>query len=611
MHKNNKILPPALLLFSLFFIWSCTILPKNGPQDLHGRGSGQPAAAPAAAGSDPDLTCPLEAGLAGPAAMSMELPEPPLEEEQTVALELRELAKLGNWEEGIPAAPAAAPAISYDFPVTVNRQVEYYLDLFQNRQRRSFEQWLARSGCYLPLIQEHLHEAGLPADLAYLPMIESGYSQTAYSQARAMGLWQFISSTARLYGLTVNDYVDERKDPLKSTQAAIAYLADLYEEFGSWELAVAAYNAGSGKIRQAIRKYDTRNFWKLAQQRHLKLETKRYVPKLMAAIIIAKEPAKYGFTNIAYQPPLQYDTVEVPRWTPLVAVALAAGVEVEELRRLNRELRKPFTPPDSASYQIKVPAGKMAEATQNLPRVHATVTTNYKTHTVEKHETLTAICRQYGLTKTIILKANSLRAAELKAGQRLRIPYQTTSYELLPQGAGSSHFLAAAAAEKDFILHKVRPGESISQLATLYNMPPQLIAAWNDLEDINRIKAGQFLALFINNSGQSLAATKQAVAGAAPKRLQLLADQTKKPVSRLNTGHRREPEPAAAKDTGLEQTTDNMVTYYQVRSGDSLWTIAKKHKISPENIKNWNNLQGDVIYPGNRLLLKLTADTGV
>jgi membrane-bound lytic murein transglycosylase D len=580
-------------------------------------------------------------------------PEP----EKTKAQELKDLELLGKWEQGVPAVEYSDEKVEYDFPVTVNRQVQYYLDFFTGKHRKNFGIWLSRSGRYLPMIHEHLRAAGLPEDLAYLAMIESGYNERAYSRARAVGVWQFIKSTGRNYGLVINSYVDERRNPIKSTHAAVSYLSELYNEFGSWYLAVAAYNAGEGKIRRAIKKYKTTDFWEIAQGRYLKLETKRYVPKLIAAIIIAKEPEKYGFDNIVYEPPLAYETVEVPRWTSFKAVALACDLDPKELKKYNNELRKEFTPPDRASYPFKVPPGKKAEIEKNLPRVQAVVSTGFKTHKVRKGETLSAICKRYGLTKTVVLKSNNLRSPGLQSGQRLRIPYQTTTYEMLPEGSAAKGCLAAEAGGSNFILHKVRPGETVSELARLYSVPIHLIAAWNDLNDISRIRAGQQLVFYVQNSGTKVASissgkessvpqftrthNKEAARDAVkPQQVQVKLAAVREDLYNSVSGNYyvvrdgdslwkiarkfdldfKELRQLNGLGTNVIYPGDRLLVtadskptgtefYYQVRRGDSLWSIARNHNVSPEEIKSWNNLKNNTILPGNRLLIML-ADTG-
>ena len=525
-------------------------------------------------------------------------PEP----EKTRDQEIKDLEKLGKWEEGVPAAEEAGEVVKYDFPVTVNRQVEYYLEFFTGKHREHFAVWLSRSGRYLPMIREELHAAGLPEDLAYLAMIESGYKERAYSRAKAVGMWQFIKSTGRKYGLTINNYVDERRNPTKSTQAAVAYLNDLYREFGSWYLAVAAYNAGEGKIRRAIKKYGTTDFWEIAQGEYLKLETKRYVPKLIAAIIIAKEPAKYGFTDIVSEPGLAYDEVEVPRWTSIKAVALSCNMEPEDLKKYNNELSKGFTPPDMVSYPFRVPPGKKDEVERNLPRVQAIVSTEFKTHQVRKGETLNSICKKYGLTKTVVLKSNNLGAAGLQAGQRLRIPYQTTSYKMLPEGTVARGYLAAESAGGNFILHKILPGETISELSRRYSVPVYLIAAWNDLGDIGRIRAGQQLVFYVQgNQVQDAAASAES--GAAGR--QILAESLKVAVA----GQEAPPQPAKAQHADVRTVLQRSeaAEYYVVKTGDSLWNIARKHDLRIDEIMQLNGMEDNIIRPGDRLLVSNKA----
>lgn len=560
----------------------------------------EPAAIPPPDDTEIELSGTFD--VAQPLDMNSESEDVSPESEQITAMELEGLQSLGQWEEGAPPAAEIeeeAETPQYDFPITINRQVEFYLDFFQNKNHATFARWLARSTAYLPVIKEHLQKAGLPQDLAYLAMIESGFSQTARSRARAVGMWQFIRGTARNYGLKVNSYIDERRDPVKSTRAAVEYLSELYDEFGSWYLAVAGYNAGEGKIRQAVRRHGSTNFWELAQGRYLRLETKRYVPKLIAAIIIAKNPEKYGFGAVEYQTPLAYETIEAPRWTALRAAALACNVDVRELQNLNRELVKPFTPPDSPTYLLRVPVGKKTLVENNLPRVHALVSTDYKTHIVRKDESLSRVCRKYGLTKKIILKANNLRPATLQAGQRLRIPYRTTKYVLLPEGAVAPAFMAANGSGEDFILHKVKPGETVSELALRYNVPAHLIAGWNDLKDISRIKAGQQLAFYIRTDDALAASVSEDTN-------RTVTERSTSGAADMERGKKR-GQSAAAGPPDDEPGREMM--HYRVRRGDSLWTIAREFDSSVEEIRSWNNLDDDVIYPGTELLVAVQSQT--
>jgi membrane-bound lytic murein transglycosylase D len=604
MNSNNSITLPAhfiLILLIMSVLSGCATVDNGRGQSSARRGDQQPRTTLPNSSHAEEQSFFIEEGPADISAVEVvQIPALPAEPEQTISQEIKELEDLGSWEEGT-TVKAEHPQVTYDFPITINRQVEYYLDFFQNEHRKSFSRWLKRSTRYLPMIREELKKEGLPQDLAYLAMIESGFSQIAYSRARAMGMWQFIKGTGRKYNLKINMYVDERRHPVKATRAAIAYLSDLYEEFDSWYLAVAGYNAGEGKIRRAIKKYNTTNFWKLAQGNYLKLETKRYVPKLIAAIIIAKEPEKYGFTDIDYDQPLELETIKVPRWTALKAVARAGNMELKELQQLNRELKTQFTPPDSVSYELRVPAARYQMIAANLPRVHATVTTSYKTHTVRKGESLTSICRKYGLSKTVILKANRLSSASFKAGQRLRIPYRTTSYELLPVGEASR--LIADASKDNLILHKVQPGETVSELSLRYNVPPHLIAGWNDLKDLSKIRAGQLLALYINDSPEPQQQT------AAIKVPLIKPSVAKKSVSPAQKSIAATPRKSLQKTAGkVKETADvdgKFIVHHTVRKGDSLWRIAKRYGVDTESIKKWNELKNDLIRPGTKLLLKV------
>ncbi len=505
-----------------------------------------------------------------------------VEPEEVLKEELSALKKVGEWEDGHQQKETAGSRkVTSDFPITINKQVEFYLNLFQNRQRPYIKRWLARSTKYLPMIREELRKAGLPQDLAYLAMIESGFNPSAYSHAHASGLWQFIRSTGRNYNLRIDSWVDERRAPEKATKSAVAYLSNLYDQFGFWYLAVAAYNAGEGKINRAIKKYKTKDFWKLARKPYLNLETKRYVPKLIAAILIAKDPQKYGLTDINYLPPLRYDIVKVPPRTNIGAVALACNISTAKLRKLNSELRTNLTPPGRQAYALKIPAGTHALVARNLSRVYPVAMIGYKTHIVRRGDTLTRICRRYRLNKTILLKANNLRTGRLHAGQHLRIPYRSTRYVLLKKGESPENFFTRVAGGEGPILHQIKPGETLSAIARRYGVPVEIIMRWNNLHNAGRIRAGQQLALYLSRPGQN----RPAVSVLAPRRpgTLILADVNKQKST-----------PAA------DETT---LVYYRVQRGDTLWDIAQKFRISTGNIREWNNLTSNMIHPGRRLVV--------
>ncbi len=512
----------------------------------------------------------------------------PLVSEPEISLdqELKALASTGSWEE--PLIPKEETQICldpemaeplYDFPVVVNRQVQMYIDLFQGKQRKYFAKWLGRSGRYRDLIKSELEAAGLPKDLLYLAMIESGFNQRAYSKSKAVGLWQFMSGTGRDYGLSVTRYVDERRDAEKSTKAAAAYLKDLYEEFGDWYLAVAAYNGGPGTMRKAIKKSKSRDFWKIAQNRSLRMETKRYVPKLIAAIMIAKQPEKYGFTDLAYAEPMTWETLEVGPGLSMAAVAILTSSSEKDIILLNQELRTSKTPLNQERYRVKIPSGTKMLAQSNLPRLHSVVQTDYQTHVVKKGETLAKICRRYNINTTTLLKVNKLTSRNLKPGTRLRIPYQNVAYRILPEGME-----ARMAAQDDLILHTVKRGDTVSKISSRYQVPAELIVAWNGLPNMHKIAAGQQLALYMSSTSSTPRSGASSRAGNTESSLLVLSDSKKQP--------------------GKPAVQEEPYTYYLVRSGDSLWTISRKFNTSPDRIKRWNNLKSNLIHPGNTLKLK-------
>ena len=270
-----------------------------------------------------------------------------------------------------PAVPLvstpASPQRVSTYQIQQNDHVLRFLEQFQTGYRRAVvERWLTRSGRFLPMILEVFRQKGLPEELVFTAMIESGFDPVAVSRAGAKGLWQFMAPTARQYGLRVDRWLDERLDPEKSTVAAANYLKDLYTIFGSWDLTQAAYNAGEMKVIRAIKGTGTRDFWSLTNSRLLRDETKNYVPAIHAVTIIGQEPEQYGFA-VTPDEPLSYERITVPKGTSLKHVATLSGISFDELVRLNSELRMKQTPPDSP-YHLKVPLGSGAALQAGLER---------------------------------------------------------------------------------------------------------------------------------------------------------------------------------------------------------------------------------------------------
>jgi membrane-bound lytic murein transglycosylase D len=311
----------------------------------------------------------------------------------------------------------------FDIPIVINAKVEQFIQYFQTAIRDKFGTWLGRSEKYIPFMKNVLKEHGLPGDLVYLSLIESGFNPYAYSRSKASGLWQFISLTGKRYGLKVNWWVDERRDPEKSTIAAAKYLKDLYEMFACWYLAAAGYNAGEYKIVKAMKLYRTEDFWMLTKHRYLKRETKDYVPQMIAAALIAKDPEKYGFTDIEYQEPLRYEKVKVPELTDLSLIAKACETSLEEIKDLNPEIRRGVTPPNETEYEIKIPFGKKELFLKNFEALQPLEKFEFKTHLVKKGETLPRIAKSYWVDLEPMIEINHLnKTSPISKGMTLLIP---------------------------------------------------------------------------------------------------------------------------------------------------------------------------------------------
>ncbi len=256
---------------------------------------------------------------------------------------------------------AGQSPLIFDLPVTYNYQVSYWVNHFQTNGQRWFREWLERASRYLPFIQDELRKANLPTDLAYMVMIESGFSAHATSVANAVGPWQFIEATGTRYGLTKNWWLDERKDVRKATLAAIRYIKDLHKEFKSWYLVAAAYNMGENGLRRMINRHGTSDYWVLVRKKAIPKETQQYVPKILAAMLISKAPSLYGFRDLERREPLQYDVLQAPGGTDLDRLADKIGVTRKSLRDLNAELLLGYIPKSIASHPIRVPRGATYE----------------------------------------------------------------------------------------------------------------------------------------------------------------------------------------------------------------------------------------------------------
>lgn len=318
----------------------------------------------------------------------------------------------------------------FDIPVVYNEQVKKWMDYFLNRGRGFFERYAERAGRYAPILGAILEEHGLPRDLIFLAMAESGFNTNAKSWAAAVGPWQFMPYTGKLYGLEQDWYKDERRDPIKATVAAARYLTKLYDDFGSWEVAAAAYNAGEGKLSKAITKYKSDDFWDISKGRYLKAETKNYVPKIMALAIIGKNLKSFGFDDIDFHEPLDFDEISVKPGTDLVKLSEALQVDFEEIQRLNPEVLRWFTPPNIADYKVRIPANTAEKFAQCCSKLDL-VAHDFQEYVVTKKSmSLAEVSKKFKIKKGYVLSSlNGVSEnSNFKKGDIVKLPFRVGEY---------------------------------------------------------------------------------------------------------------------------------------------------------------------------------------
>ncbi len=365
-----------------------------------------------------------------------------------------------------------------------NERVDKWLVYFQTKGRKEMCRWISRAGRYRPMIDAVLEEYGLPEELFYLAVIESGLNPNAYSRAHACGMWQFISSRARMYDLRVDWWIDERRDPEKATRAAVAYLSDLYDMFGSWELALAGYNSGEGRVKRARKKTPScPDYWCLDLPR----ETENFVPKFMAAVIIGKDPEAHGFTDCEPQVPLEYESIEVAEAYDLDLIARSTGTSTDEIKALNPALRRWCTPPSSDAATVYVPCGTGQGCLVALSRVAPDDRVTYQRHKIGRGETLSEIATAYGTTITAIASFNDIRNPHrIRAGQYLVIPVG-------PDGLLGGELYAGIDAETR--TYKVRRGDTVSAIARRHGKRTKDVLRANGLGWHSRIYPGDTLKI--------------------------------------------------------------------------------------------------------------------
>jgi len=420
-------------------------------------------------------------------------PEENASGEGTIAPELSPIEAPAASAEAISTARDAvasdASGITYDIPIVVNDAVLKVLATFQGELHDIIARGLARSGRYVPMIHRVFQEEGIPADLAQVALIESSFLPRARSPRAAHGIWQFMPRTGRQYGLTANAVVDERSDPEKATRAAARHLAYLHELFHDWYLALAAYNAGEGKVLRAQERTGLNDFWQLAASGALRAQTQNYVPAVIAATLIAKNPKHYGF-EVEFEPPLEYETVKLNRPVRLRDLAVAEGLALEDLERLNPELKTGVTPRQPEGYDLKVPAGSREVALASFAAAPTAMLSAPRRHTVRRGETLASVAHRYRVAVRTLAEANALSPrARVARGEVLVIPSRK------PVQLAAKRPAKTAAPARASRSYRVKGGDTLYRIAKRTGTTVDSLMAANSLESPEQIKPGDRLTI--------------------------------------------------------------------------------------------------------------------
>ena len=559
------------------------------------------------------------------------------------------LRVMQNAELESDITPNALPTIAGVKPIPriMNSSVQKWISRFAyGDQRKHFKRWIERSGKYLPMIFEIIDQEGMPRDLAYLAMIESGYNPTVSSYARAVGLWQFISATAKRNGLTVNGYVDERRNPVKATRAAVKHLRDLYFYYNeNWFLGLAGYNVSERRIRQAMKRYKTDDFWKLGWP--LPRQTRDYIPKFLAAVEIMKNPRKFGFTPPEMRQ-IRYDDYVIDRQASLDVIAQAAGVHEEIIRELNPELTIYITPEITANnpfYTVQLPEGTKGRFSVAFNRIPKNELVTKLLYNVRRGDTISEISELFKASTRQIMLVNNIRdPRKLRIGQKITIPRPSSGFT--PQyiensiSASTAPAVPADAELRQKIEYSVKKNDTLWDIAQAHNVSVRNMQTWNGLSRNRYIYPDQKLIVWqpqsagnkvrarAGTNSSSIQSSRPAVhtvrRGESVARIGKLYNISVKDLLAWNNltsrsiiypGDTIDLNSEAGGSNELLSTPGNENAgrgeiVYTVRRGDTLWDIARFHGTSINEIKRLNNLRSsNLIRPGDRLTVLISLSS--
>jgi membrane-bound lytic murein transglycosylase D len=541
--------------------------------------------------------------------------------------------------------------IPYNIPIVWNERVQKAVLALINKRPELVAQWLSRAGFYLPFMKKMFADSSLPTDLAYLPLIESGFNPRAYSCAHAAGIWQFIPSTGKLYGLRNTYWADERRDPIKSTGAAISYLKKLHGDFGDWYLALAAYNCGEHGLARAIARDSTSNYWDI----RLPKETMNYVPKYLAALMVAKNPVCFGF-NPEPSDTFNYDTVKITECLDLKTIARGIGTSFDELKSINPHISRWCTPPDMTGINLYLPASKSTDFTAFYSTLTEKDKVKWTLYRIKKGDNLQVIARRYGIPISVLKEINKIKTHRIIAGNYLYIPVASGNSSETAQSIGAAIQEDSAVPEPESestknnvpqkTKYRIKPGETLWELSSRFNVPVKEICRLNNLRHPGMIQAGETIILnqaandvITSNQPEKANGTHAAECDSASQ----LKSYTVKPgdnlftlagslgttvddlVSRnsldsqkktIHPGQKLQYCPCnqkhgktliiPSKGNHTQKNHSSQVIYYKVRKGDNLWTIARKHSVAVKSLCEINHLSPDtVLMPGNSLKIIL------